>query len=124
MIIDTNIIVAYLAGEEAVVHALAEWRARGGFLYLPSIVEAEILSFQRLSEPECRKIEKFLEENFIFISMDRSLARKTASLRRVKKIKLPDAAIAAVAMMMKMPLMTRNKKDFKGIDDLKCITWI
>lgn len=34
MTIDSNIIIAYLTGEEAVVEILSDWRKQGGMLYL------------------------------------------------------------------------------------------
>jgi predicted nucleic acid-binding protein len=121
MIIDTNIIIAYLEGDEKVVAFLDSWRRQGGFLYLSSIVETELLSFSDFSEEESSVVEKFLEENFIFVTYDRRLARTAAKLRKENKMKLPDAAIAATALHINAPLVTRNTKDFKKISQLKTI---
>ena len=37
-------------------------------------------------------------------------------IKQTKKIKLPDAIIAATALHYDMELITRNTKDFSGID--------
>ena len=121
MTIDTNIIIAYLAGEKTIINILDDWRKQGGFLYLPAIVEAEVLSFAQFSLQERRITEKFLEENFISIPFDRRIARLAGVIRSSKKIKLPDAAIAATALFTKTPLLTRNDRDFKKVPGLELL---
>lgn len=121
MIIDTNIIIAYLSGDEKVIRFLDSWRRQGGFLYISTIVETEILSFPGSSESEDELVEKFLKENFISIPYDQRLVKLAAQLRKTFKIKLPDAAIAATAIYTKTSLVTRDIKDFKKISQLKII---
>ena len=121
MIIDTNIVIAYLQGDEKVITFLDSWRRQGGFLYLSTIVETELLCFPDSSEKEDELVEKFLKENFISIPYDQRLARIAARLRKISGIKLPDAAIAATALHAKTPLVTRNIKDFKKISQLEII---
>ena len=112
MILDTNILIAYLSKEAAVVDQLTEWRQESKILLLPSLVEAEILSFSKLLPKEIKTIQNFLEENFIFISCDRSIARGAAAFRRVTKVGIADAIIAATAAHFRIPLVTRNVRDF------------
>ena len=121
MTIDTNIIIAYLSGDENVVNFLNSWRNKGGFLYLPTIVETELLSFTGWTEKEEALVKIFLQENFISIPFDHNLAEIASQLRKKNKIKLPDAAIAATAIYTKSPLVTRNIKDFKNINNLNLI---
>jgi predicted nucleic acid-binding protein len=121
MTIDTNIIIAYLAGEDDVIDFLDSWRMQGGFLYLPTIVEAEVLSFSKWTTREYNTIAKFLEENFISVPFDRQVAQLAAKLRKTYSMKLPDAAIAASALIKSIPLMTRNLKDFKKVKNLEII---
>lgn len=121
MTIDTNILIAYLSGDKSVIQFLESWRNQGGFLYLSTIVETGLLSFSGWTDKEEEQVKKFLEENFISISFDRNVSRIAAELRRKTSIKLPDAAIAATALHTKTPLVTRNVKDFKKIQELKLI---
>lgn len=122
MTIDANIIIAYLSGEESIVRAVVEWRKNGQPMFLSAIVEAEVLSFSSWTSEEKSKTTLFLEENFIFVPFDRQIARIAADLRRVAKIKLPDAAIAATAFYTHTPVVTRNTRDFKKIADIEIIT--
>lgn len=121
MTVDTNIIIAYLAGDQRVVDFLDAWRNQGGFLYLSTIVETELLSFAGWTEGEEQSVQKFLEENFISVTYDRRLAHIAAKLRKESKLKLPDAAIAATALYTKSPLMTRNIRDFKRLNQIELI---
>ncbi|MDO8567076.1 MAG: type II toxin-antitoxin system VapC family toxin [bacterium] len=115
MTLDTNIVIAYLAGESSVVDALTLFKNQGGALLLPTIVEAEVLSFSKWSAEERTVTERFLEENFVSIPCDRVVARIASRLRTSSRIRLPDAIIAASALSTRTPLATRNIKDFKNV---------
>ena len=122
MTIDTNIVIAYLGGEKKVIETLTLWQEERVSLFLSTVVEAEILSFSDWTEKEKKDTEKFLEENFTSIPFDRTIARITAKIRRQRKIKFPDAAIAATAIFTKTPVVTRNIKDFRRIQGLKIVS--
>ncbi|WP_151088219.1 PIN domain-containing protein [Hymenobacter baengnokdamensis] len=44
--------------------------------------------------------------------------QKTIQLRQQYKVKLPDAIIAATALVHGLPILTRNTRDFKAFTDL------
>jgi len=66
--------------------------------------------------------EAFLEEGFTSIACDRRVARLAAVIRQRTTIKLPDAAIAATAMVTHTPLVTRNERDFRNVSGLTMVT--
>jgi len=121
MTIDANIIIAYLAGDRKVVEAVSGWRREGRVLFLPSVVETEVLSFSEWIDDELIITEKFIYENFTSVSFDRNIARIAAGIRRETKLKFPDAAIAATAIFLQTPLVTRNIKDFKKVPRLEIL---
>lgn len=121
MIVDANIIIAYLGGDEKIIDLLSDVRREGTSLLLPTIVEAEVLSFSDWTSDERRATEQFLEDNFTSIPFDRSVARVAAKIRRETKIKFPDAAIAASALVTRTPLITKNYRDFKKVAGLKIV---
>jgi predicted nucleic acid-binding protein len=47
---------------------------------------------------------------------------KTIELRKKYRIKLPDAIIAATAIVHELTLITRNTPDFKSINGLKLLS--
>ena len=123
MTIDTNILIAYLGGESKIIEQIQEWRRQDVILFVSSITECELLSYSKLSGAFEKKIERFLRENFIDVPFSRQIAQRAGVIRRkTTGLKLPDAAIAALAQEMKTPLVTRNVRDFKKISDLPIVT--
>jgi predicted nucleic acid-binding protein len=55
------------------------------------------------------------------INLKEDVANQTISLRKKRKIKLPDAIIAATAPVYNLTLISRNSKDFDRIDGLEFI---
>lgn len=123
LVLDTNILIAHLGGEEKVVQKFVAWRKENISMAISAITECEIFSYPRLRPGEEEQIEKFLKENFLAFPFDGIIARQAAKIRRTVKIELADAAIAAVALEMKASLVTRNVKDFQKIPNLDIITF-
>jgi predicted nucleic acid-binding protein len=55
------------------------------------------------------------------IELEQPIKLKTADIRKAHRIKLPDAIIAATAIVYDLTLLSRNLSDFGGIADLKII---
>ena len=121
MIIDANIVILAIDNDPSVTDVLTTWRYSGKTLMLPTIVEAEILSYSKLTSKEIEKIKTFIEENFTFIPLNRTIAQIAGEIRRATKIKLPDAIIAATALYTRVPIVTRNIRDFQRISNLEVI---
>lgn len=118
MTLDTNIVIAYIAGDENVIHALDVWKEAGSPLFLPAVAESEVLAFSGWDEAERIRVKMFLVENLVFIPFDRNMTSIAADIRRETKVKFPDAAIAATALFTKTTLVTRNTKDFRRVPGL------
>ena len=50
-----------------------------------------------------------------------AIVDRVINLRQQQRIKLPDAIIAATALQLEKPLVTRNTNDFKSVIDLQLI---
>ena len=108
-LVDTNIIIYYLEGEQAAISFL---RTHRGKLAISSITWMETLSHPFSSDEE-QVVRAFLQE-FRRIEISSSVMELSVEIRRMKKMKLPDAIIAASAVHHDLMLVTRNIKDFKG----------
>ena len=51
--------------------------------------------------------------------LSEDVADRTIAIRKLKKIKLPDAIIAATALVHNLIIITRNISDFKNIEGLE-----
>ena len=84
------------------------------------ITEIELLCWKTPTEEDLLILLDFIENAFVF-ELETQIKLKTAELRKARKIKLPDAVIAATALTHNLTLITRNTADFKNIEGLKTI---
>ncbi|HEY4521510.1 MAG TPA: PIN domain-containing protein [Candidatus Paceibacterota bacterium] len=109
MVLDTNILIDYLKGDEVVIETVRQWFADGIGLFISAVTYAEVLAFKGASETELQEMRQFLE-NFVLIPVDKAVAERIAAVRRENKIKFPDAAIIATALFTMSSLVTRDKR--------------
>lgn len=123
LVLDTNIIIAHLGGEQLVTEKIYFWKEQNFPLAISTITESELFSYPRITDKEEIRIERFIQDNFLIFPFDSVRARQAGRLRKVSpRLKLPDAAIASLALALNASLVTRNLKDFKNIRDSKIIT--
>jgi predicted nucleic acid-binding protein len=86
--------------------------------YSSDIVRIEVLGFpmENLESSFLRLFDKLT-----ILPLSEEIVNRTIQLRKQKKIKLGDAIIAATALVHNLQLVTRNIRDFKGIEDLEGI---
>lgn len=119
MTLDTNILIAYLDGEQTVIDFVLEQKVFGRAVFISSISVAELLSLSALTDTDLKRIERFIE-NFISVPFDNALAESAASFRRQYGLSIPDAAIAATAFIHHVPLVSRDR----GMKKIKEVTLI
>ena len=84
------------------------------------ITHIEVLGFAAIEKDEERQLKDFISIAHI-IPLDLQVSLKTIELRQQLRIKLPDAVIAATALVFDLTLITRNTDDFKNILGIKLI---
>lgn len=84
------------------------------------ITKIETLGFNFKSMEEQTIVEIFINGSTV-IDLSDDIVSKTIEIRKTKKIKLPDAIIAATALVYDLVLISRNTSDFTNIDGLKVI---
>lgn len=128
ILLDTNIVVAYLNGHANVAKLIAENLLE---VVIPSLVAAELYYGARASKRVEENVAKLnqLMEIIPIVDFDLSAARCFGNLKadlrkRGKPTGETDAWIAAVALAHCATLITHNTKDFQHITDLRIEDWL
>jgi predicted nucleic acid-binding protein len=119
-LIDSNTVIDYIAGihpEKAI-----KWLNQiiDEEINVSVITKIEVLSFNPDIEDNYQILIEFFESAAIF-GLTEEIVDRTIRLRQKQKIKLPDAAIAATALVNDLTLISRNTKDFKNIKGLEIV---
>lgn len=111
IVVDTNIVIYFLLGHKEVDQYFYKFTPIFSF-----ISELELLSGKDFYPSELEGIKDFLSKQMIwgYLPVMRDLV---IEIRQKKKLKLPDAIIAATALYLDIPLVTTDKS-FKNIDGL------
>ena len=109
ILLDTNIVLYLLNGEETLIPLLEEKN-----LFLSFITQLELLGGKYLNADDILKIKQFIGECTV-IDITPGIKDYTISLRQNYNIKLPDCIILATSLWLNMPLITADH-DFTKID--------
>jgi len=113
-LMDTNVVIGYLSNLLPPSNALP-------IDSLPAIISVitriELLGWYNATPSQLSKLQPFMDNAQIY-SLNEEVVLQTINLRQQHKIKLPDAIIAATAILYSHTLLTRNTDDFKNISGL------
>ena len=119
----------YLIDTNAIIDYLGKKFSPNGMTFMNDVIDVipnvsiitkiEVLGFNTL-EKHYQILENLMNDAII-IDLTSYIADMTIIIRKTCTIKLPDAIIAATALVKNLTLITHNKKDFKNIKGLKII---
>src|ERR1043165_569891 len=116
-LIDSNVIIDFCNGK------LSESGRRyleGVAPEISIITNIELFATKNISVQETALLEKFVGITVVHpVTID--LVKVTIDIRQEYKLKLPDAIIAATAIVFDLVLLTRNIADFAKINGLQVI---
>ena len=121
IVIDTNIAIAYLGGDEELAATFNKAVGQGGEIVVPTIVIAEILAYPHLDATTIKQTREWLE-TLVVLPLDIEIAERAAELRRATKMKLIDCVVGATAMLHQASLATRDK-EFSKMPRLTILAW-
>jgi len=119
-LLDSNIVINYLNGSipaagMEMINVIVDIDP-----LISVITKMETLGFSFQSADEQNLTETFINGSMV-LGIDDKVVSKTIDIRRTEIIKLPDAIIAATAIVNDLTLLTRNTKDFTKIGGLQII---
>ena len=118
---DTDVLIDFLAGAEPTAGRIAEELGRGG-LHTTAITRFELLSGARNERQEAA-IRNLLS-TMGTLALDESAADRAAQVRRTLErsgasIGMADSLIAGIALTHGASLLTRNRRHFERVSDLR-----
>jgi len=118
-LLDTNITIYFLDAKlPANARSYVQAALDSGTSYLSVISKMELLGWNFLSLEDEQKARQFITDLFL-LNLTDEIVEKTIDIRRQwPKTKLPDAIIAATALVHGLTLVSRNSPDFSGMSDL------
>lgn len=119
-LLDTNAIVVLLQGNLKLIQLLqnANW------VGISVISQIEFLAFSGLGQSDRQLFQQFLQRVEVvgLLASDTALIEKIISIRQQYRLKLPDAAIAAMAIQNLASLVTADR-EFTKITPLTVTVW-
>ena len=120
----------YLIDNNTIIHYLNASLPASSMLFLHDVVDDQcnisvISKIETLGYNFTDVIEKNTMEAFVNASsvlpINDDVVNQTIAIRKSRKIKLPDALIAATAIVYILIILTNNTTDFKYINGITCI---
>ena len=113
-LIDTNIAVGFLENQLP-----QHWAndLSNTMIKFSVITRIELLAWPDASSKQLQILYNFIAKAFVY-NLDEPIIIETINIRKSYKTKLPDAIIAATAIVNNFTLLTRNLSDFKKIPNL------
>lgn len=104
-LLDTSVLVGFFAGRSEAHRLLSDNGIRITSIAVSQITRIELLASGKLEAEEEAEIRSFLDRVRV-IAISQDVEDATIKLRRLKRLKLPDALIVATALVHKLRLMT------------------
>ena len=112
-LVDTNFLI-HLSEEDKIVIPFLDYN-----ISISYITELELLGVFSISKEQLKNAQNLINDCIVF-EMNSQIKQKVISLKQSYKIKLPDAIIAATAIVYNLPFITSDA-DFKKIKELQLI---
>jgi predicted nucleic acid-binding protein len=120
----------YLIDSNAGIDYLGEAMPSKGLAFMDQIIDKEysisvisrieLYAYSKLTKKDKAILDIFTGQAAV-LNINDEIVEKAIEIRKTYKTKLPDAIIAATALVNDLALVYRNSKDFKNIEGLKVI---
>lgn len=118
-LIDSNVVIDYLAEKLPQPGLSFVSQVIDSLPQVSIITKMEVLGYN--APPDSEALIKNFINDVLVIHLTEEIINQTIALRKGYRVKLPDAIIAATAIVFDLTLVTRNVSDFKMIDGLNLV---
>jgi predicted nucleic acid-binding protein len=116
-LVDTNTIIDYLENK---LPEKSNKLIDNIIIQFSVISRIELLVWKKATEDQVKILNEFVNSSTVF-DLNENIILKSIEIRKNYRLKLPDAIIAATAVVNNLPLLTRNTSDFEKVIQIKCI---
>jgi predicted nucleic acid-binding protein len=124
LLVDTDILIDVARGIPAAINCL-ESKAQNSTLAISVITQMELTVGCR-NKSELQNLKQFLR-NYRIVKLNESISDKTIELinnyRLSHGLLIPDALIAATAIVINVPLLSKNQRDYRFISELTLLPY-
>ena len=117
-LLDTNIVIGLLKEYEPAINLVEEIGVVLEKSAVSKITRMELLGHPKITLEDDRLIQLFLKECQVLL-IDERIEVKATQLRRSGLFKLPDAIVAAIAVVKDLRLLTLDKNLALAIENIK-----
>lgn len=118
-LIDSNAVIDYLGNRLPLTGMAFMNEVVDSIAHVSVITKIEVLGFDAPKE-DVLVVSGFMDDSVV-LYITEEIAQRCIELRKSYSIKLPDAIIAATALVYDMGLITRNRSDFDKIHSLDVV---
>lgn len=118
-LMDTNVVSDYFSASFSVAGMALMDTAIDAVPNISVITQIELLCWNT-DEATTQNVQNFIADSVV-LDISTEVIAQCVALRKGKKIKTPDAIIAATALAYGFTLITNNEKDFVNIRGLKLV---
>ena len=115
-ILDTSILIDHLRGHKPATQYLDSLNDQETAISV--ITEAEVLSGESCNNSSIRESIAHLLSRWKHIEVSRDIAIQTGDIKRKYRLTMPDALIAATALLHGLEVSTKNVKDFAKVEGI------
>jgi len=124
ILIDTDILIDVTRADQVALSRLAT-ESQTANLAISVVTQMELIVGCR-DRSELQILEKFLQR-FEIVLLNENISTKAANLLRAYRLShgllIPDALIAATTLELQIPLLSKNQRDYRFIQNLNLLSY-
>lgn len=124
VLVDTDILIDVSRGIQVALNRLQS-EANNSTLTISAITQMELMVGCR-NKTELQNLERFLQR-YVIIKLNEFITNKAIELLKKYRLShgllIPDGLIAATAIVIDVPLLSKNQRDYRFISELNLLSY-